>query len=90
MQIYFFSGKIILYTTNICGSSLASPSFCRMYFVWVYRGRVSYKQICEAGYNTYYLEADAKSTLERKSSMMLDLVFFLVIPSTFKSKAFTS
>ena len=33
MQIYFFSGKIILYTTNICGSSLASPSFCRMYFV---------------------------------------------------------
>ena len=53
MQIYFFSGKIILYTTNICGSSLASPSFCRMYFVWVYRGRVSYKQICEAGYNTY-------------------------------------
>ena len=43
MQIYFFSGKIILYTTNICGSSLASPSFCRMYFE---ASRVSLSRTC--------------------------------------------
>ena len=88
MQIYFFSGQIILYTTNICGSSLASPSFCRMYF----EASEFIEDVCPINKSArpdIILEADAKSTLERKSSTMLDLVFF-VIPSTFRSKAFTS